>query len=167
MSVQIRTICICLFVFLLISGCATSYNDNFKQMPFVEPTAPNSDETLIYVFRENSFLASARQFGIIGNDTVMCVLTPGTFCNFKVKSGENEIVAFMAPSPLMHYRVQSRPGKTAYLFCKVGYTSGLFIEEIDEHQARELIKQSSYTEIEVKNQKVETNYKTYYDNLYK
>lgn len=167
MRIQIKIICEYLFILLLISGCATSYNDNVKQIPFMEPTSPNSDETSIYVFRENSFFAGARKFGIIGNDTVMCVLTPGTFCNFKVKSGENEIVAYMSPSPLMHYRVQSRPGKTAYLFCKVGYTTGMFIEEIDEHKARELITQFNYTEIEVKNQKTEMNYKTYYDNLYK
>ncbi len=166
MRIQIKIICGYIFILLLISGCAT-YNDNVKQIPFMEPTSPNSDETSIYVFRENSFFAGARKFGIIGNDTVMCVLTPGTFCNFKVKSGENEIVAYMSPSPLMHYRFQSRPGKTAYLFCKVGYTTGMFIEEIDEHKARELIKQFTYTEIEVKNQKTKMNYKTYYDNLYK
>jgi len=166
MSTQIKIKCgYIILIFVLIYGCANPYQ--VRQLPFTEPTPPNPDETLIYVFRENSFFAGARKFGIIANDTVVCVLSPEEFCNFTVKSGENEIVAYMSPSPLMHYRVQSRPGKKTYLLCKVGYTAGMFIEEIDEDKAGELIKQFKYTEIEVKNQKAKANYKTYYDNLYK
>lgn len=165
MRVRIRIICFYIFVLLLISGCTNPYK--VRQIPFSEPASPNSDETLVYVFREKSSFAGARKFAIICNDTVMGVLTPGTFCNFKVRSGENEIVAYMSPSPLMHYRVQSRPGKTAYLFCKVGYTTGMFMEEIDGHKAVELMKEFKYTEIEVQNQKAKMNYKDYYDNLYK
>lgn len=165
MKVRIRIICSYIFVLLLISGCANPYK--VRQIPFSEPTSPKSDETLIYVFRENSFLGSARKFAIICNDTVMGVLTPGTFCTFKVRSGENEIVAYMSPSPLMHYRVQNQSEKTVYLFCKVGYTTGMFMEKIDKHKAGELMQEFKYTEIEVKNEKAKMNYKTYYDNLYK
>ena len=165
MKVRIRIICSYIFVLLLISGCANPYK--VRQIPFSEPTSPNSDETLIYVFRENSGFGGARKFAIICNDTVKGVLTPGTFCNFKVRTGENEIVAHMSPSPIMHYRVQDSPGKTAYLFCKFGYTTGIFMEEIDEHKAVELMQEFKYTKIEVKNQKTTMNYKDYYDNLYK
>ncbi len=80
---------------------------------------------------------------------------------------KNEIVAYMSPSPLMHYRVQDRPRKTAYLFCKVRYTTGMFMGEIDEHKAVELMQELKYKEIEVKNQKAKMNYKDCYDNLYK
>ena len=117
MKVRLRMICSYIFVFILISGCANPYK--VRQIPFSEPTSPKSDETLIYVFRENSSFGGARKFAIISNDTVMGVLTPGTFCIFKARSGENEIVAYMSPSPLMHYRVQNRAGETVYLFCKV------------------------------------------------
>jgi len=164
MKVRIKIICSYIFVLLMISSCA---NYKVRQIPFSEPNSPKSDETLIYVFREYSYLGGARKFAIICNDTVRGVLTPGTFCNFKVRTGENEIVAHMSPSPIMHYRVQDRPGKTAYLFCKVGYATGMFIEEIDEHKAVELMQEFKYTEIEVKNQKAAMNYKDYYDNLYK
>ena len=166
MIVQIKKIFSCLFMVLLISGCSAN-TFKVKQLTFSEPTCPRLDETLIYVFRENSLGASARKFEIICNDTVTGVLTSGTFCNFKVKSGENEVVAYMSPSPLMHYRVQDQPGKTIYLFCKVGYTTGLFMEEIDEHTALKLMHEFKYTEIEVKNKKSKMNYKDYYDNLYK
>jgi hypothetical protein len=165
MKVRIRIIFSYVFVLLLISSCANPYK--VRQMPFSEPTSPNPNETLIYVFRENSAFGGARKFAIICNDTVMGVLTPGTFCNFKVRSGENEIVAYMSPSPVMHYRVQNRPGQTAYLFCRVGYTTGMFMEEIVEHKAFELMQEFKYTEIEVKNQKAKMNYREYYDNLYK
>ena len=163
MKVRIRLICY-FFLLLLISGCATTYNA--KEIPFSEPVSPTSNETLIYVFREDSFFGSARNFAIICNDTVMGVLTPATFCSFKVKSGENEIVAYMAPSPIMHYRVQDRPGKTVYLFCKVGYTTGMFMEDIDKLQAVGLMREFKYTRIEIENQKTEINYKEYYDNLF-
>lgn len=165
MKVRIRIIYSYIFALLLISGCANPYK--VRHIPFSEPTSPKSNETLIYVFRENSFFGGARKFTIISNDTVMGVLTPGTFCFFKVKSGENEIVAYMSPSPLMHYRVQNRAGKTVYLFSRFGYTTGIFMEEIDEHKAGKLMQEFKYTEIEVKNQKAKMNYKTYYDNLYK
>ena len=165
MKLRIVIICGYIFVLFLISGCANTYN--VRQVPFLEPTPPNSDETLIYVFRENSSFGSARKFAIICNDTVTGVLTPGTFCNFKVKSGENEIVAYMSPSPLMHYRVQSQQGNTVYLFCKVGYTTGMFIEDIDEHKAVELMQVFKYTEIGIEHQKAKMNYRDYYNNLYK
>jgi hypothetical protein len=165
MKVKIKKLCGFILVLLLISGCANPYR--VKQMPFLETVSPNPDETLIYVFRENSFFASARKFAIICNDTVMGVLMPGTFCRFKVSSGENEIVAYMSPSPLMHYRVQDRAGNTVYLFCKVGYASGMFIEEIDEKKAAEFMQEYKFTQIEVENQKAKINYKDYYDKLYK
>ena len=165
MRARIKILYSCIFILLLISGCANPYNA--RQIAFSKPLSPNLDETLIYVFRENSSFGGARKFAIICNDTVTGVLTPGTFCNFKVKSGENEIVAYMSPSPLMHYRVQNRPGETAYLFCKVGYATGMFMEEIDEQKAVELMQEFKYTDIELKNQKAKINYKIYYDNLYK
>lgn len=162
---QIRMVCSYIFLLLLLSGCGNTFN--VRQVVFSEPSPPNQNETLIYVFRENSSFAGLRKFSIICNDTIMGVLTPGTFCNFKVKSGENEIVAYMSPSPLMHYRVQDRPGDNAYLFCKVGYSTGMFIEEIDEQKAVELMQEFNCTEIGAKNQKAKMNYKVYYDNLYK
>lgn len=164
MKVRIRIIPY-ISILLLIAGCATTYIA--RETPYSEPFSPTVNETLIYVFREDSFFASARDFAIICNDTIMGSLTPGTFCCFKVESGENEIVGYMSPSPLMHYRVQDRPGQTVYLFCKVGYTTGMFMEEIDNIKAIELMRQFKHTEIEPKNQKAKMNYKEYYNRLYK
>lgn len=165
MKVQAGILLVYTCALLALSGCANTYK--VRQVQFSEPTPPAQDETLIYVFRENSFYGSARKFSIICNDTIKGVLTPGTFCNFKVRSGENEIVAYMSPSPLMHHRVQDQPGKTVYLFCKVGYATGMFMEEIDENESRKLMKEFKYTEIEIKNQKARMNYKDYYGNLYR
>jgi hypothetical protein len=95
-----------------------------SKIAFTEATIPNSGETLIYVFREYSSFASVHKFTIIYKDTVMGVLEPGTVCNFKVGNGEDEIVSYMSPSCLVHYRIQSRPGMTAFLFCKFGYAAG-------------------------------------------
>jgi cellobiose-specific phosphotransferase system component IIB len=67
----------------------------------------------------------------------------------------------------MHYRVTHAPGKTVYLLCRIGYTSGLFMEAIDEAQARPLLSKFKYTQIEVKGAKAKMDYKAYYDKLYK
>jgi hypothetical protein len=165
MKFKIKILISYLFLILLMFGCTNPYE--VRKVPFLEPTFPMSDETLIYVFREDTSYGGARKFPIICNDTVLGVLTPGTFCTFKVKSGENEIVAYMSPSPIMHYRVQNRAGETVYLYCNFGYTTGTFMEEIDKHKADELMQEFKYTEIGVKNHKAKMNYKFYYDNLYK
>jgi hypothetical protein len=111
-------------------------------------------------------MGSARKFAIIDNDMVMDVLEPGTFSHFTVKSGEHEIVAYVS-GPLMHYRVVNRPGETVYLYCKMGYTTGMFIEEIDRRTAEEMMERFKYMDIEVVGKKTEINYKDFYDNLYK
>ena len=150
---------------ILLYGCfANTYNA--KILPYFTPTPPAADETSIFIFRENSAMGSARKFDIIDNDTVMAVLEPGTFGHFTVKSGEHEIVAYVA-GPLMHYRVVNRPGETVYLHCKMGYTTGIFIEEIDRAKAEEMMSHFKYMGIEIKGKKTEINYKDYYDKLYK
>ncbi len=152
-------------VAITVFGCsANTYRA--KIVPYFTPEPPTADETSIFVFRENSAMGSARKFAIIDNDTVMDVLQPGTFGHFTVKSGEHEIVAYVA-GPLMHYRVMNRPGETVYLHCKVGYTTGMFIEEIDRGTAEEMMRRFKYMDIEVVGKKTEINYKDYYDNLYK
>ena len=137
-----------------------------KEVPFVEPQAPGPEETLIYVLREKSGFAGLQKFAIIDNDTVVGVLKPGTFTHFTVPSAQHEIVGYVSPSPLVHYRVMPSPGKTLYLFIKVGYTTGLFIEPIDEAQAKTMIATFQMTDIEIKGKKAKMNYKDYYDKLY-
>jgi len=149
----------------ILAGCgANPYG--VRETPYTAPAAHGPDQTLVYVFREDSSFGAARKFAIIDNDTVMAVLTPGTFSYFLVPSGEHEIVAYMAPSPIMHYRVTPAPGKTIYLLCRVGYASGMFIESIDAQRARELMSRFKYTEIESKGLKAKMNYKEHYDRLY-
>ncbi|WP_136809479.1 hypothetical protein [Desulfosediminicola flagellatus] len=150
---------------VLFNGCSANTYDA-QVLSYVEPEAPAEDETSIFVFRENSALGSARKFAIIANDTVVDVVTPGTFCNFNVKSGENEIVAYVS-GPLMHYRVQDRPGETVYLYCKVGYTTGLFIEEIDHETAHTMMQSFKYMDISKTGKKLNVDYRDFYDNLYK
>ncbi len=137
-----------------------------KQVPYNAPPAPGPDETLIYVFR-GADEAAFRKIAIIDNDTVVAVLTQGSFSYFMVPSGHHEIVGYISPSPMMHYRVLPSPGRTVYLQCKVGYTSGLFIVPIEESAAKQLISASKFTEIGKKGQKAKMDYRAYYDNLYK
>ena len=137
-----------------------------KEVPFVAPEAPGADETLIYVLREDHSFGAARKFAIIDNDTVKAVLTTATFSYFKVPSGQHEIVAYMSPSPIMHYRVLPAPGKVIYLYCRMGYTTGMFMEPLSEEQARPLMEKFKYTEITLKDQKAKMDYKAYYDSLY-
>jgi len=137
-----------------------------KEIPYVAPEPPGADETLIYVLREDSGFGGMRKFAIIDNDTVVGVVTPGTFMYFKVPSGQHEIVAYMSPSPIMHYRVTPAPGKTVYLYCKMGYASGLFMTVIDAAEAAGYIAKFKQTDIEIKGQKAKMNYKDYYDKLY-
>ena len=109
-----------------------------KDVPYVEPQAPGPEETLIYVFREKTSFAAMQKFAIIDNDTVLGVLTPGTFTFFTVPSGQHEIVGYVSPSPMVHHRVMPSPGKTVYLLIKVGYTTGLFMTPIEEAEAKGL-----------------------------
>jgi len=150
----------------LLGGCAGN-TFLMKEVPYVAPKAPAPDETLIYVFREDSALGAARQLEIIDNDTVVAVLTTATFSHFTVPSGEHEIVGYISPSPVVHYRVTPAPGKTVYLFCRMGYTSGVFMEALDEARAKPFLSQFKYTEIAAKGAKAKMDYKAYYDKLYK
>lgn len=151
---------------MLLGGCGGN-TFLMKESAYVVPAPPNADEMLIYVFREDSSFGGARKFSIIADDTIMAVLTPGTFSYFKVPAGEYEIVAYMSPSPIMHYRVLAAPGKTVYLHCKMGFASGIYMEVLDEARARQFMAQFKFTEIELKGQKAKMDYKTYYNNLYK
>ncbi len=160
-----RQLWVLLALYAVLTGCgANQYG--VRDASYAPPAAPGPDETLVYVFREDSSFGAARKFAIIDNDTVMAVLTPGTFSYFRVPSGEHEIVAYMAPSPIMHYRVSPAPGKTVYLLCRVGYASGMFMESIDAQRARELMSQFRYTEIDTQGEKAKMNYRDYYDRLY-
>lgn len=161
-----RWLLLVLTVGALLGGCGGN-TYMMKEVPYVAPSPPGPNETLIYVFREDSSFGGARKFAIIDNDTVVAVLTPGSFNAFKVPSGEHEIVAYVAPSPIMHHRVTPAPGRTIYLLCKMGYASGMFIEPLDTDRARQLIAQFKYTEIETKGEKAKMDYKAYYDRLYK
>jgi hypothetical protein len=155
----------CALGFVLGAQAGDKYK--VREVPYVEPQAPGPDETLIYVLREKSGFAAMQKFAIIDNDTVVGVLTPGTFMFFKVPSGQHEVVGYVSPMPIVHYRVMPSPGKTVYLFVKVGYTTGLFMEEIDEAQAKALIAVDKETDIELKGEKAKMNYKDYYDKLYR
>lgn len=150
----------------VLAACA---GDTFRvrEVPYAAPKPPGDGETQIYVFREVSGFASQRKLAIIDNDTIVAVLTPGTFSHFTVPSGEHEIVGYFSPSPVMHYRVRPASGKTVYLFCRVGYATGMFMEAMDEAKARSLMTQFKYTEIEVKGAKANMDYKAYYDKLYR
>jgi hypothetical protein len=149
----------------LVAMAGNTYQ--MHEAPYVAPDAPGPDETLVYVLRENSPMGALQKLAIIDNDTVVGVLTPGTFTWFRVPSGQHEIVGYIAPSPMMHYRVLPMPGKTVYLLCKIGYASGLFIEPMEEPAALQLIANSKYTDIALKGQKAKMDYKAYYDNLYR
>jgi hypothetical protein len=137
-----------------------------KDVAYVEPQAPGPEETLIYVFREKTSFAAMQKFAIIDNETVLGVLTPGTFTFFTVPSGQHEIVGYVSPSPMVHHRVMPSPGKTIYLLIKVGYTTGLFMTPIEAAEAKALIGQFRQTDIEIKGQKAKMNYKDYYDKLF-
>ncbi len=147
-----------------LSGCGNTFG--VKKVAYVKPIIPGENEVQIYVFREDSSFGGARKFSIINNDTIVGVLTPGTFTHYTVSDGENEVVFYISPSPLNHLRISNRPGETVYLFCHMGYTTGIFIEEIDKKKAQELMQSFEYTEIEIKGARAKMNYKNYYDNLY-
>jgi hypothetical protein len=68
--------------------------------------------------------------------------------------------------PIMHYRVQEHPGGNVYLFCKMGYTTDMFIEEIDKVTAENFMDKFKFMDMAVKNKKAKINYKNYYDKLY-
>ena len=153
----------------LVSAPASLADNRYevRDVPYVEPPAPGPEETLIYVLREKSDLAGYRKLAIIDNDTVVAVLQAGRFSAFVVPSGQHEIVAYLAPSPMLHYRVVPSPGQTVYLLCKIGYTSGMFMKVLDEDAAKALIATLKYAEIGKKGEKAKMDYKAYYDNLYR
>lgn len=150
----------------LVAGCSGN-TFGVKEVAYAEPQDVSGDKVRIYVFREDSAFGGARKFSIIDNDTIVGVLTPGTFTHFTVDSGENEIVAYMSPSPITHLRVSGRAGDTVYMFCHMGYASGIYMDEIDEAQAQSLMQTFKYTEIDVKGARAKMDYKIYYDTLYR
>ncbi|MEW5775075.1 MAG: hypothetical protein AB1916_16275 [Thermodesulfobacteriota bacterium] len=156
-----------LFAALLLSLAACSGNTyKVHTVDFTKPAPPAKDQVQVYVFREDTAFASARKFAIIANDTVMSVLLRGTFSTFTLPDDEYEIVAHMSPSPVMHHRINQRGGQTVYLYCNVGYASGMYMEEITAERAAELMATYKYTEIERKGVKTPVNYKDHYDKLY-
>ncbi|MEJ2592323.1 MAG: hypothetical protein P8178_13155 [Candidatus Thiodiazotropha sp.] len=159
-------VCLSLLLLGLLPGCSGN-TFGVKEVAYDEPSDFQGDKVRIYVFREDSAFGGARKFAIIDNDTVEGVLTPGTFTHFTVDSGENEVVAYMSPSPLTHLRVSGRKGETVYLFCHMGYASGIYIDEIDEARAKSLMQTFKYTEIDVKGAKAKMDYKQYYDTLFR
>jgi len=166
MSMRRRRSIIVSTLALLLAGCGSG-TYAMKEVPFAAPAPPGPTETLIYVLREDSAFGAARKLAIIDNDTVRAVLTPGTFSHFTVPTGEHEIVGYISPSPVMHYRVTPSHGRIVYLMCKMGYASGMFMQVMDEAGALPLISRFKYTEIDVKDAKAKMDYKAYYDKLYK
>ena len=150
---------------LALGGCAGA-DYVMKETAFVAPPAPGPGETLIYVIREESFVLSARDLQIIDNDTVRAVLTPGTFSYFTVPTGEHEIVGYISPDPIMHYRVSPRAGDVVYLLCKIGYASGMFMEVLDASRAQPIMAKFKYTQIDAP-VKAKKDYKAYYESLYR
>lgn len=147
------------------AGAANTYG--VRKASYVAPPEPGPDQTLIYVLREPGDLGGLRKFAIIDNDTVVGVLLPGSFTWFVVPSGQHEIVAYLSPSPIMHYRVVPAPGRTIYLLCKAGYLAGLFMTPIEPEAAQALMAKFDYTEIDVKGARAKMDYRAYYDNLFK
>jgi len=164
LAITARTL---LFAALFLSLAACSGNTyKVHTADFTKPAPPAKDQVQVYVFREDTSYGSARKFAIIANDTVMAVLLRGTFSTFTLPDAEYEIVAHMSPSPLMHYRINQRGGQTVYLYCNVGYATGMFMEEITAERAAELMATYKYTDIELKGAKTPVNYKDHYDKLY-
>lgn len=158
--------CFTLAMIGLVAGCSGN-TFGVKEVAYSDPQALSAGKVRIYVFREDSAFGGARKFSIIDNDTIVGVLTPGTFTHFTVDSGENEVVAYMSPSPIAHLRVSGREGETVYMFCHMGYASGIFLEEIDQAKAQSLMQTFKYTEIDAKGARAKMDYKIYYDNLYR
>lgn len=143
-----------------LAGCASNPYQ-YREASFVPPGAPGPDQTLVYVLRENSFIGGGRKFAIVADDTVMAVLTPGSYAYFTVPSEPHQIVALMSRSRLMNFPLDRRPGSTVCLYCRVGYTSGIFMEEIQEAQARRLMG-----EFRNPRQKAHRDFREYYKQLY-
>ena len=154
-----------LLLSFLLAGCASNPYQ-YREAQFVAPQVPGANQTLIYVFRENSFIGGGRKFAIVADDTVMAVLTPGTYSYFTVPGEEHQIVALISRSPLMNYPLDPRPGRTVYLLCRMGYASGIFMEEIDVQRARELMGEFRYTVIDNPGQKAHRDFREYYRQLY-
>lgn len=158
-------LCLLTTILFLLTGCGNTFG--VKEVSYTPPVLPGNDKVQIYVFREDSAFGGARKFSIINNDTVVGVLMPGTYTHYTVENGENEVVTYMSPSPLSHLRVLNRAGETVYLFSYMGYSTGIYMEEISENKAKELMLSFKYTEIDVKGAKTKINYRDYYDDLYK
>jgi hypothetical protein len=148
-----------------LAGCASNPYQ-YREASYVAPSAPGPDQTLVYVLRENSFVGGGRKFAIVADDTVMAVLTPGAYGYFTLPSEQHQIVALISRSPMMNFPLDKRPGSTVYLYCRVGYTSGIFMEEIQEAQARQLMSEFRYTVIDNPGQKAHRDFREYYRQLY-
>lgn len=152
---------------LFATGCTNTNTFDVRAAEYIQPAPPKSDQVRIYVFRENSSFGKRRKLSVINNDEVVGVLYSGSYTHYTSVDRENEVVIYMSPSPLNHFRVRENFGENVYLFFKMGYTSGIYLEEISKEKAKELMKSFKYTEIGIKGKKAKMDYKQYYNNLYK
>lgn len=107
---------------LLFVGCGAITIDKESVKQYKKPTNVSSDETLVYVIRESSFVGGARGLWIGHNKNVVADIGSGDYTYFKVKEGINTINAVQTKTGTGYYaidKVHQEP-----LFLKYNYITG-------------------------------------------
>jgi len=159
-------------IFLITtSGCGLStihlYSDESK---FIQPAAPAPDETLLYLFREDTIVGGALGLTYVADDTVIGALSFGTFTYVKLPASKPyEIVAIWHEKfdePRHHYRLNPSPGETVYImFNKTLGERGEGLSTIDSEVAKQFMKEFKFRKLRIKNEKIGISYNKYFDTL--
>ena len=96
----------------------------------------------------------------------LAFLKPGNFMHFTVPSAQHEIVGYVSPMRSCTTGSCLRRARRSTFLSGSAIPPGMFMELIDEAQARTMMATFQMTDIEVKGKKAKMNYKDYYDKLY-
>lgn len=161
------------FLLLNISGCSLSTVHRYsKETQYQQPSPPKPDETLLYLFRENTIVGGALGLTFVADDTVVAALEFGSYTYVKLPATKPyELVAVWHEKfdqPKYHFRITPSPGETLYLmFNKTLGSRGEGLNLIDKETAETFIKtkEYDYRKLNVQGEKIGVSYNEYFDKL--
>ncbi len=104
------------------SGCGAITVDKNLVKSYEKPIRVSSDETLVYVIRESSFVGGGRGLWVGHNKDIITDLGSGDYTYFKVKKGINTINAVQTMTGFSYYAIDETSAEPVFL--KFNYAKG-------------------------------------------
>jgi len=159
-----------IFLLLNVFGCSNKVALYSSEVKYSLPSPPSANETLLYLFREDTIVGGAIGLTFVADDTVVATLSHGTFSYVNLPADKPyEIVAVMNENfadPKYHFRLDPEPGGNAYVMWSNALgLRGFGVSAIDEGYAEKIIKEYGYRKLKIKGEKIGVSYNEYFDKL--